>query len=546
MMTETTPASAVVESPQSEGPKVNPWSVVPLLYFMQAVPTLLVQDISGTVYKSLGFDNVAITKWTALVAIPWSLQMLLGPIVDLNSTKRKWTLTGQMIIAICLMAVPFIFQLPHAFELSLGVFFVTAIFSTLCNIATDGYYLLVLTREQQAKFAGVLSASSKLAGILFQFIAISGAGWLASHGMAMPGPGIDGHPMPSYLAWGIVLFVVALVYAAGTLVNRRTLPVPPEDVPAEQHEGETARNVGQTLMVVGMAIAGYFAASAIWRLLLDLIATSTPGDHRFAGYIWNFDGWILKGTPGFLSFDVPQLSARFAEWLQLAVCLPLALFGLGAAKRSISGTRTGEAFFSFFRQSKIVPILFFLMFYRFGEAMVVKMAPLFLQDSVAKGGMGLTLEQIGFIKSWVGMAGFISGGLLGGWIVSRYGLRRSFWALAVLMHLPNLLYLWAATTHPSVFAIQCVHFTEQFGYAFGFAGYMIYQMFIAQRGGFRTTHYAIGVGIGALFIQIAFVCSGIIQANFGYQGFFIAAIFAAIPGLLTLLLIPLEDRHAAS
>ena len=86
-----------------------------------------------------------------------------------------------------------------------------------------------------------------------------------------------------------------------------------------------------------------------------------------------------------------------------------------------------------------------------------------------------------------------------------------------------------------------VAFFDQAGYGFGFAGYQIYLMTVAQRGQFRTAHYAIASGLGALCIMIAGITSGIVQANFGYQNFFLFVILATIPGMLTLLFIPLDE-----
>ena len=40
-----------------------------------------------------------------------------------------------------------------------------------------------------------------------------------------------------------------------------------------------------------------------------------------------------------------------------------------------------------------------------------------------------------------------------------------------------------------------------------------------------TTHYAIGTGLGALFIAFATIFAGIIQSVFGYIGVFVAACF---------------------
>ena len=62
--------------------------------------------------------------------------------------------------------------------------------------------------------------------------------------------------------------------------------------------------------------------------------------------------------------------------------------------------------------------------------------------------MGVSLEQLGVIKGFGQAAGLILGGLLGGWWIARVGLRKAFWPLVVCMHVPNVLYIWAAYTRP--------------------------------------------------------------------------------------------------
>jgi len=143
-----------------------------------------------------------------------------------------------------------------------------------------------------------------------------------------------------------------------------------------------------------------------------------------------------------------------------------------------------------------------------------------------------------------GVVGIVLGGLCGGWVVSKIGLRKAFWPLALAMHVPNLMYVWASSGVKVPYeGLYALLFVDQFGYGFGFAGYMIYLMWVAQRGHFKTTHYAIGTGMGALCIATAGVVGATVQANYGYHGFFISVIFLAIPGLLTLLFIPLDASH---
>ena len=199
------------------------------------------------------------------------------------------------------------------------------------------------------------------------------------------------------------------------------------------------------------------------------------------------------------------------------------------------------AFATFVRQPRFGAVLAFILFYRFGEAMVTLVSPLFMRDARAAGGMGLTIAEIGVINGVAGIVGIILGGIAGGTIISRFGLRRSFWPLVVCMHAPNLLYVWAAYTHPPTWTMYGVAFMDQFGYGFGFAGYSVYLMYVAQHGQYRTSHFAIATGLGSLCIALAGILSSILQSLVSYRGFFVAVCLCTIPGMLTLLIIPHEE-----
>ena len=86
-----------------------------------------------------------------------------------------------------------------------------------------------------------------------------------------------------------------------------------------------------------------------------------------------------------------------------------------------------------------------------------------------------------------------------------------------------------------------VAFMDQFGYGFGFAGYSVYLMYVAQHGQYRTSHFAIATGLGSLCIALAGILSSILQSLVSYRGFFVAVCLCTIPGMLTLLIIPHEE-----
>ncbi len=514
----------------------NPWLFVPLLYFMQAIPVTVVQELATVFYKDMGIANEPITRWTSLIALPWSLQILLGPLVDLTSTKRAWILGGQVLCAAGLIATALVLKIPLAFEISLLILGATAFASAFCNIATDGFYIIAMTKEQQAKYVGVQSTCYRLGRLFCVGILVQVSGKLAAGGT------------DQMTAWSIVLAACGGIYALGHLLNRVTVPRISSDEPIVSAEpGEIGRNVWRTLAVLGLGLGGYFALNSLVRLgahgLWEVLGADPEGQWK---------GWMLPNSSDLLGL---QLGGISAELVQFAISATMFAICLRASKRTIRNTPMGDAFASFVRQPGIVPIFFFILFYRFGEAMVSKMSPLFLKDSIANGGLAIPNDQLGVIKGYFGVAGIVIGGLLGGWLVSRVGLRKSFIPLALCMHLPNLLYLALASTHVPLNIVHFgsyfgdvpltlvgVDFVDQFGYGFGFAAYMVYLMQVAQRGRYRTAHFAIGTGAGALCIAVAGVVSGIIQSNFGYAHFFLWVMFLSIPGVLTVLFIPIDSQ----
>jgi PAT family beta-lactamase induction signal transducer AmpG len=199
-------------------------------------------------------------------------------------------------------------------------------------------------------------------------------------------------------------------------------------------------------------------------------------------------------------------------------------------------------FKAFFRKDRIAILLVFLLFYRFAEAQLVKMVAPFLLDPREAGGLGLTTGQVGFVYGTLGIVALTVGGLLGGLVASRDGLKRWLWPMAFIMHLPDAMFIYLAYAQPQSFVLinVCVA-VEQFGYGFGFTGYMLYMIYIA-RGGHQTAHYAICTGFMALGMMIPGMFSGWLQEIIGYQHFFAWVMLATLPGFLVVALVPLDPE----
>ncbi len=95
-----------------------------------------------------------------------------------------------------------------------------------------------------------------------------------------------------------------------------------------------------------------------------------------------------------------------------------------------------EVFSSFFKRQHIGIFIAFILSYRLGEAQLGKIASLFMLDPRSAGGLGLSTEAVGFVYGTVGVTALVIGGILGGILVSRHGLKYWIWWMALAINLP--------------------------------------------------------------------------------------------------------------
>ena len=209
---------------------------------------------------------------------------------------------------------------------------------------------------------------------------------------------------------------------------------------------------------------------------------------------------------------------------------------------SLMFTEFIEVFKEFFKKDKIVLIISFLLLYRFGEAQLVKLASPFLLDTKEAGGLALSTTQVGFIYGTVGLILLSIGGILGGFLAARNGLKFWLFPMAIAMNLPNAVYVYLSYFQPEQLWIvnTCVAI-EQFGYGFGFTAYMLFMIMVSE-GKHKTAHFAITTGFMALGMMLPGMFSGWIQEQIGYQYFFIWVLIATIPGFILLPFLPIDKN----
>lgn len=239
------------------------------------------------------------------------------------------------------------------------------------------------------------------------------------------------------------------------------------------------------------------------------------------GLLVMFAGWLERSQtiPMAWSISFLVLAGLFiALWLWHTLALPKVV----QETRKPTGLLNDFwlALKTFFTKPHIFTALLFMLFFRFPEGQLVKIANPFLLDSTEAGGLDLATEAVGFVYGTVGIIGLTIGGLLGGWCVSRHGLKHWLWPMVLSISLPDLVYVYlAATTEPSLLVVNICVFIEQFGYGFGFTAYMLYLVYFSQ-GERSTAVFSICTAMQALGMMIPGMIAGWMADHLGYLNFF--------------------------
>ena len=190
------------------------------------------------------------------------------------------------------------------------------------------------------------------------------------------------------------------------------------------------------------------------------------------------------------------------------------------AKSASNWSELAESFVTFIKKPNVLWAIAFMLLYRLPEGFLIKMCQPFLVHGTETGALGLSTELVGLIYGTFGVIALLAGGIVGGIVASKIGLKRSLWIMAACMTLPCLTFVYLAIYQPdNIVIISVALCVEQFGYGFGFTAYMLYMMYFSE-GEFKTSHYAICTAFMALSMMLPGFVAGYIQEAIGYVNFF--------------------------
>ena len=231
----------------------NAWVWIPSLYFAEGLPYVFVMTVSVIMYKRMNISNTDIALYTSWLYLPWVIKPIWSPLVDNLLTKRFWIIIMQLVVGVALAGVAFTLPLNHFFQYSLAFLWLMAFSSATHDIAADGFYMLSLSRHDQAFFVGIRNT-------FYRFAMLAGQGplvILAGH--------LEKIANRTSWAWSITFFILAALFSAFFLWHLLILPYPPAD---EKRQKKTIKEIMSEFLET---FASFFRKKGIATALIFLL-----------------------------------------------------------------------------------------------------------------------------------------------------------------------------------------------------------------------------------------------------------------------------------
>ncbi len=472
-------------------------------YFTEGFPYSIIRTVSSVFFRDMKVSLEAIGL-TSLFGLPWILKFLWGPQVDEYSTKRKWILAMQSLFMVIMVAAALAVPLNNNVQVIAVLFFIGSFIAATNDIAIDGYYMEALDMEGQAKFVGYRVMAFRVAWMSGPLIIVTigtNMGWLAAF-------------FAAFIIFGL-FFLFHLFFLK---------------------EVEPQKKKIKDLLFRGLQVKTFLFLLGTIFLIIAV---------RY---------FFQSSSYANLKNQVPVLKKIYFSHL-VAILLLLGLILVGVFRNKIKAfimkdpdSYYGKAFVYFMDREKIGAVLFFLIFLRAGEWTLTVMVAPFIVD------LGIKVHY-GWLSGLVGLPASIIGAMLGGWMISRFTLKRVIWPFILAQNFTNIIYMILAI-HLSSFLkvntgaeapisigvsnlvlVALVHAFDLFASGLGTAVLMTYLMRICHKD-FKAAHYAIGSGLMNASGLFAGVMSGFIAGWLGYAWLFGLSFVASIPAMVIISFLP--------
>jgi PAT family beta-lactamase induction signal transducer AmpG len=294
-------------------------------------------------------------------------------------------------------------------------------------------------------------------------------------------------------------------------------------------------------MVLAALLVAFLSASQ--DVVVDAFNTDTLAvEERGAGgamYVTGYRaGMLLSGAAALALAD--HLTWQ-AIYLLFAALLGVGVIGTLLAEEPAepAGLRPprlidaiGRPFLALVRQDRILLVLGFVALYKFGEHWTTQMMMPFLKREVGFGN-----KEVATFYHLLGFAGILLGGVLGGGLVARIGVRRCLIWFGALQASTNLAWAAMALTERSIPLLAAAVLVDNVTTMMGTAAFVAYLMSRCERS-YSATQYAVLTSLSSVGSRVFGFAAGALVATAGWPVFWVCTAVIAIPAIVMVRWLP--------
>ena len=172
-----------------------------------------------------------------------------------------------------------------------------------------------------------------------------------------------------------------------------------------------------------------------------------------------------------------------------------------------------------------------ILLYKVGDALALSLYSTFMIQ-----GVGFSLHELSVAGKLNMTVSTMIGVALGGWVYMRWGTFRSLLIFGIGQALTNLLYVWLALAGRKIWLLVLATSLDTMIGGMGQAAFVAFLMSLCSAN-FSATQYALLSALAVLPRNVTGAIAGFLVPVVGWANFFTVTCMAAMPGLITLVIL---------